>query len=40
MTCKCKAQTYAGHLKKVEEGCVSAHVYTGHYWVPKDDKQN
>jgi hypothetical protein len=40
MTCKCKARTYVGHLKKVEEGRAAAHVYTGHYWAPADGKKN
>lgn len=40
VSCKCKARTYAGHLKKVEEGRASVHVYTGPYWGPTDDKKN
>lgn len=37
MDCKCKARTYADHLKRVEEGSAAAHVYRGHYWGPTDD---
>jgi hypothetical protein len=40
MSCKCKARTYEGHLKKVQQDGYPVHVYTGHYWGPKDDKQN
>jgi hypothetical protein len=40
VSCKCKARTYEGHLKKVERDGYPTHVYTGHYWGPKDDKQN
>lgn len=40
VTCKCKARTYTGHLKKVEQDGYPVHVYTGHYWAPKDDKNN
>jgi hypothetical protein len=36
--CKCGSRSYNGHLKKVEEG-YPAHVYTGHYWAPKDDQE-
>lgn len=35
--CKCKATTYQGHIKKVEQDGYPAHVYTGHYWASKDD---
>lgn len=37
MTCKCKATTYQGHIKKVEQDGYPAHVYKGNYWAPKDD---
>lgn len=40
VTCKCKARTYEGHLKKVQQDGYPTHVYTGHYWAPKDDKNN
>lgn len=40
VSCKCKARTYEGHLKKVQEDRYPVHVYTGHYWAPKDDKKN
>jgi hypothetical protein len=40
VSCKCKARTYEGHLKKVQQDGYPVHVYTGHYWGPKDDKQN
>lgn len=34
MGCKCGARTYEGHLKKVEQGQASPHVYRGHVWLP------
>lgn len=40
MSCKCKARTYEGHLRKMREGRTSAHVYTGSYWGPKNDEKN
>lgn len=39
MTCKCKATTYQGHIRKVEEEGYPAHVYTGHYWAPTDGEE-
>ncbi len=40
VSCKCKARTYEGHLKKVEKDGYPVHVYTGSYWGPRDGKQN
>jgi hypothetical protein len=36
--CKCGVNTYRGHIKKVQQDGYPAHVYTGHYWGPKDDE--
>lgn len=35
MSCKCGAETLAEHREKVAAG-YPGHVYTGHYWAPKD----
>lgn len=35
VSCKCKARTYEGHLKKVQKNGYPTHVYTGPYWGPK-----
>jgi hypothetical protein len=40
VSCKCKARTYEGHLKKVQQDGYPTHVYTGHYWGPTNGKQN
>lgn len=39
VSCKCKARTYEGHLKKVENG-YPVHVYSGPYWGSRDGKRN
>lgn len=36
MSCKCGAQTYAGHFRKFKAG-YPAHCYRGFYWAPKED---
>lgn len=33
MTCKCKARTYEGHLKKIRAG-YPGHAYHGAIWRP------
>jgi len=38
-SCKCGARTYSEHRKKVESRAYTWHLYTGHYWAPRDDAE-
>lgn len=35
--CKCGSDTYTSHVERTSKG-YPAHVYTGHYWAPRDDR--